>query len=588
VPPIRKLLIANRGEIAVRIARACRELGIRSVAVYSEADRDALHAEFADEAYLLGEAAPAASYLNIDRILECAAKAGADAVHPGYGFLAENGRFAAAVGSAGMVWVGPPADAIRSMGDKVEARRRAAAAGVPSVPGSDGPIDHPDAIEAFAGEHGWPVAIKATHGGGGRGFRVVRVAAEAAESFERAARESGQAFGSSELYLERYLDEPRHVEVQVLGDAHGTVLHLGERDCSLQRRHQKLVEESPSPLVDAGLRSRMGEAAVAVARAAGYRSAGTVEFLLERTDAGPCFWFLEMNTRLQVEHGVTEVTTGIDLVKAMIRVAEGEPLGLAQEDVEQRGHAIEYRINAEDATAGFLPSPGTITGYREPSGPGVRMDSGIAAGTEIPQAYDSLVAKLICWGVDREEAVARSVRALHELRIDGVRTTIPFHQWLVRQDWFRASRFSTSTVERLDLSGLPAPEPPPALPGGGAEGGGRSRSFAVELDGKRFRVRVGDESADRRKPRPPELGTGAGLGGAGETLAAPMQGTIVKTLVGQGATVKAGDGIAVLEAMKMENLILCHRDGVVGEILVKGGDTVQIGTPIAVIRPTSS
>jgi acetyl-CoA/propionyl-CoA carboxylase biotin carboxyl carrier protein len=586
VPPIRKLLIANRGEIAVRIARACRELGIRSVAVYSEADRDALHVAFADEAFLLGEASPAASYLNIDRILDTAAKAGADAVHPGYGFLAENARFAELVEAAGLTWVGPPADAVRSMGDKVQARRTAAAAGVPSVPGSPGPISHPDAIAAFAAEHGWPVAIKAAHGGGGRGFRVVRAAEDAAEGFERAARESGAAFGSSELYLERYLAEPRHVEVQVLADAHGNIVHLGERDCSLQRRHQKLVEESPSPLVDAGLRERMGAAAVAVARAAGYRSAGTVEFLLEQTDAGPRFWFLEMNTRLQVEHPVTEVTTGIDLVKAMIRVAEGQPLGFAQDDVEQRGHAIECRINAEDAAAGFLPSPGRIVGYREPGGPGVRVDSGVTEGSEIPQAYDSLVAKLVCWGADRDEAIARSLRALDEMRIGGVRTTIPFHRWALDQAWFRESRFSTSTVEQLDLSHIPAADdeaaPTRAV---GSDDGARSRSFAVEIEGKRFRVRLADEAGRPRKPPPPDLGHSGALGGAGETLAAPMQGTIVKTLVAEGAEVSAGDGIAVLEAMKMENQILCHRDGVVKEILVKAGDAVQIGTPIAVIGP---
>jgi acetyl-CoA/propionyl-CoA carboxylase biotin carboxyl carrier protein len=582
MPPIRKLLIANRSEIAVRIARACRELGVRSVAVYSEADRGALHVEFADEAYLLGEAAPAASYLNIDRILEVAAKAGADAVHPGYGFLAENARFAEAVEEAGFTWVGPPADAVRSMGDKVEARRRAAAAGVPSVPGSDAPINGPDAIEAFASDHGWPVAIKAAHGGGGRGFRVVRQAAEAAESFERAARESGAAFGSSDLYLERYLAAPRHVEVQILADAHGAVVHLGERDCSLQRRHQKLVEESPSPLVDDGLRGRMGAAAVAVGRAAGYRSAGTVEFLLEQTDAGPCFWFLEMNTRLQVEHGVTESTTGIDLVKAMIRIAEGHPLGFGQDDVTQRGHAIECRINAEDAAAGFLPSPGTITGYREPGGPGVRVDSGVAAGSEVPQAYDSLVAKLVCWGTDRDEAVARARRALDELRIDGVETTIPFHRWVLAQDWFRASRFSTSTVEQLDLAGIPArDEAPPAAPGTGA--GALSRSFAVEVEGKRFRVRLADRSG-RRKPRPPEVGAGGGLAGAGETLTAPMQGTIVKTLVSVGDAVESGQAVLVLEAMKMENHINAEQSGTVAEIRVAAGDQVGTGDVLIVIE----
>jgi acetyl-CoA/propionyl-CoA carboxylase biotin carboxyl carrier protein len=587
MPTIRKLLVANRGEIAVRIARGCRDLGIRSVAVYSEADREALHLEYADEAYLLGEASPAASYLNIDRIIDAARKSGADAVHPGYGFLAENARFAHAVESAGLTWVGPSPEAIRMMGDKVEARRTAAAAGVPSVPGSPGPIASHDAIAVFAADHGWPVAIKAAHGGGGRGFRVVREAGEAAESFERAARESGAAFGSSELYLERYLAEPRHVEVQVLADAHGTIVHLGERDCSLQRRHQKLIEESPSPLVGADLRARMGAAAVAVARAADYRSAGTVEFLLEQTDAGPRFWFLEMNTRLQVEHPVTELVMGIDLVKAMIRVAEGEPLAFSQDDVEGRGHAIEFRINAEDATAGFLPAPGTVTSYREPSGPGVRTDSGVAAGSEIPQAYDSLVAKLVCWGADRDEAIARSLRALGEMRIGGIRTTIPFHRWVLGTDWFRDSRFSTSTVERLDLSSLPAEQDAaPVRLERGADGPARSRTFAVEIEGQRFQVRLADDgSGARRKPRPPELGGGGALGGAGEKLIAPMQGTIVKTLVAAGAEVAAGDGIAVLEAMKMENLIPCHRDGVVKEVLVQAGDTVQIGTPIAVIGP---
>ncbi|MGH2812888.1 MAG: acetyl-CoA carboxylase biotin carboxylase subunit [Actinomycetota bacterium] len=581
---MRKLLVANRGEIAIRIFRSCREIDVSTVAVYSEIDRDALHVSYADESYLLGETAPAASYLNIGKILEVAKRSGADAVHPGYGFLAENPRFAEAVTDAGLIWVGPPAHAIAVMGDKTAARRTATEAGVESVPGTPEPISGPEEIEGFASQHGWPVALKAAHGGGGRGFRVVRDAGEAAQSFEGAAREAQTAFGSPEMYLERYLEHPRHVEVQILGDQHGNLIHLGERDCSLQRRHQKLVEESPSPAVDETLRERMGAAAVKVAAAAGYRSAGTVEFLLELTDSGPRFWFLEVNTRLQVEHPVTEMVTGLDLVKQMIRLAEGEPLGFAQEDVAFRGHAIECRINAENPAKSFLPSPGVIAGYREPAGPGVRVDSGVVAGSEIPQAYDSLFGKLICQGEDREEAIRRTLRALDEFSIEGLRTTLPFHRLALGSDWFREGRFDTKTVENdLDLKSLDVPGPVRA----GREAS-QERVTTVELDGKRFEARFA-EKADREqvrlKPAPPSLAPRAAQAGMGETISAPMQGTIVKTLVKEGDPVKAGDGIVVLEAMKMENLIVCHRDGLVKELKVKSGDSVSMAALLAVIGP---
>ena len=577
-----KILVANRGEIAIRIFRACRDLGIKSVAIYSEIDRDALHNSFADEAYFVGETAPALSYLNIGKILEIAKRSGADAVHPGYGFLAENPRFATAVEEAGLTWIGPPPSAIESMGDKVSARKAAASQNVESVPGTLEPISDPKMIEEFANQYGWPVALKAAHGGGGRGFRVVRSADESAAAFEGAGREAQLAFGNPELYLERYLEEPRHVEVQVLGDQHGNIVHLGERDCSLQRRHQKLIEESPSPAVDAQLREEMGAAAVKVAKAAGYFSAGTVEFLLETTDAGPRFWFLEMNTRLQVEHPVTELVTGLDLAKQMILIASGEPLSFKQEDVELRGHAIEMRINAENPARNFMPSPGTIANYSEPAGPGVRVDSGVVAGSQIPQTYDSLIAKLICYGADRQEAISRGLRALDEFKIEGLRSTIPFHRFALESDWFASGNFSTKTVENdLDLKGLAdevakRSDPPKTS----------ARKLTVELDGKRFEVLVSEKAdGSRSKPKPPDLTKSSRGAGSGETLTAPMQGTIIKTLVEQGASVKAGDNIIVLEAMKMENLIQCHRDGVVKELKVKQGETVPAGAALAVIEP---
>lgn len=583
MPKIKKILVANRGEIAIRIFRACKDMGIKSVAIYSEIDREALHVGYADEAYYVGETSPALSYLNVENILDVAKRAKADAVHPGYGFLAENPGFAAAVQEAGLIWIGPPPEAIRIMGDKVSARKAAAKAGVMSVPGSPEPIKSPREIEKFARKHGWPVALKAAHGGGGRGFRVVRSADESAAAFEGAGREAQLAFGNAALYLERYLEEPRHVEVQIIGDSKGNVIHLGERDCSLQRRHQKLIEESPSPAVDAALRAEMGAAAVKVAKSSGYFSAGTVEFLLEQTDEGPRYWFLEMNTRLQVEHPVTELVTGIDLAKLMILVAQGAKLGLKQDDIEVRGHAIEFRINAENPAKNFMPSPGTISEYREPTGPGVRVDSGVIAGSSIPQSYDSLIAKLICYGADRDEAISRGLRALDEFQIAGLKTTIAFHKCALESDWFRKGDFSTKTVENdLDLKGLIVDD--------GAASRNKSsvrRELTVEVDGKRFEVKV-DEELDpakvRTKPSPPDMSRTAAGGSAAEKLTAPMQGTIVKTLVAEGATVKSGEAIVVLEAMKMENQILCTRAGVLTSLKVKAGDTVAAGAELALIE----
>ena len=580
MPTIARLLVANRGEIAVRIFRACRELGITGLAIYSEIDRDAYHLAFADEAYYVGDTPPSQSYLNIDNIIDAARQARADAVHPGYGFLAENPAFAQAVLDAGLIWVGPPPEAVRAMGDKVAARKVAAAAGVATVPGTQEPAAGPEAILDFAAKHGWPVAVKAIHGGGGRGFRVVRNEAEAPTAFESAGREAGLAFGNRDLYLERYLDQPRHVEIQVLGDTHGNVVHLAERECSLQRRHQKLIEECPSPVVGEETRAAMGAAAVKLCTTAGYYSAGTAEFLLEHTNAGPRFWFLELNTRLQVEHPVTELVTGLDLVKEMIWVAEGRPLAFTQDQVTLRGHAIECRINVEDPARNFMPSPGLITEYREPAGPGIRVDAGAGAATRVPETYDSLIAKLICYGSSRDEAIQRMRRALDEYRIEGVATTLPFHRLCASADWFREARFSTSTVEQsMDLSTLP---PGPA----GQPGDARARDVTVELSGKRFEVRLWERAgAHRAKPHLPGPGNRAGHAGVGETITAPMQGTILRTLVAEGATVAVGDPVLVLEAMKMENVIVAHRDGILKSLKVAAGESVQLGAALAEIGP---
>jgi acetyl-CoA/propionyl-CoA carboxylase biotin carboxyl carrier protein len=598
-----KVLVANRGEIAVRVLRALRELGVRSVAVYSEADRDALHVRHADEAYLIGEAAPAASYLNIERILEAAERSGAEAIHPGYGFLAENADFARAVAKAGLVFIGPPPEAIERMGDKVAARQAAVEAGAPVVPGTLEPVSSADEVRTFAAEHGFPIAIKASFGGGGRGFKVVRSEQELEDALASAQRESKLAFGRDEVYLERYLEGARHIEAQILADQHGTVLFLGERDCTLQRRHQKLVEESPSPAVSEEVRRRLGEASVAIARQVGYVNAGTIETLLERDLEH--FYFMEMNTRLQVEHPVTELCYGIDLVQWQVRIAAGERLPFSQGDLRPRGHAIECRINAEDPARRFFPSPGRIGAYREPSGPGVRVDSGFGPDTEIPRAYDSLIAKLVVWAEDRDAARRRMVRALDEYVIEGIRTTIPFHRMIMEHPRFAAGDVSTTFVEQeLDLSGLKAAASAPARaadPAAQAE----ERILTVEVDGKRFEVAVrglgglGSRSAGAARPtgapararptRPaPPAAEQRSAGPAGahvkETVRAPMQGTVVKTAVRPGQAVKAGDLLLVLEAMKMENHITAPRDGTVTEISVQPGQNVETGAPLAVIE----
>jgi len=586
-----KVLIANRGEIAVRVERTCRELGVRSVAVYSELDRDALHVRLADEAYPLGGQSAAESYLNTEAILDAVRRSGADAVHPGYGFFSENADFARAVAGSGATFVGPPPEAIEIMGDKISSRRAAQAAGVASVPGHTEPVTEPEEVTAFGEEFGWPVAIKAAFGGGGRGMKVVAAPGEVAEAMASAQREAQSYFGRPEIYLEKYLSWPRHVEMQVFADHHGNALWLGERDCSCQRRHQKLVEESPAPDFAPEVRRAMGEAAVRAAVACGYVNAGTVEFLYQDGE----FYFLEMNTRLQVEHPVTELVTGLDLVEWQLRVACGEPLGISQEDLEMRGHAIEVRINAEDPSGGrFSPSPGTITLLKPPGGPGVRLDSSYEAGDTVSQFYDNLVAKLVVWGHDREAARKRMLRALGEMEISGVATTVPAHVAILEHPDFIDARHSTNWVEeRLDLSAI-APVPPDGTTSAGqdsAEAGEPKvlRQVTAEVDGRRYEVKlwvpdVGAmvPAAGRAGPRPskPRAAT-AGTGSANVTV--PMQGTIVKVLVSPGDEIEVGQSICVLEAMKMENAITAEKAGTVKEIRVSAGDSVGPGDIVAVI-----
>jgi acetyl-CoA/propionyl-CoA carboxylase biotin carboxyl carrier protein len=580
--PTPRVLIANRGEIAVRIARTCRELGMPPVAVYSDADRDALHVQVADAAYRLGPPPAAESYLKVEAILDAARRAKATFVHPGYGFLAENADFARAVTDAGLTFVGPPAEAIEIMGDKVAARRAADAAGVPVVPGTREPVSVEEAAKAAA-DIGFPLAVKAAFGGGGKGMRVVGSEDGLAEALERAAREAGAYFGRPEVYLERYLERAHHVEAQVLADAHGNLSFLGERDCSLQRRYQKLVEETPSPVVDADLRRRIGEAALALTKEAGYRNAGTVEFIVD-DDGG--FYFLEMNTRLQVEHPVTEMVTGIDLVALQLQVALGERVEV---DPEPRGHAIECRLNAEDPYQDFLPGPGRIEQYRPPGGPFVRVDSGFTAGTEIPRDYDSMFAKLIVWGPDRETARRRMLRSLAEFRIEGVPTTIPFHRWVLETPEFREGRHTTRFVEEaLERGELPRIEEPPAEPKAEPAPGGDGRpplpvTVVVEVDGRRIPVRIHDEARRTAPASPVEHGRHGGSH-AGDVITSPMQGTILQVLVEVGQEIEAGQAVCILEAMKMENHVAASRDGTIAELPISAGQVVELGQVIAVIE----
>ncbi|MDP9068633.1 MAG: acetyl-CoA carboxylase biotin carboxylase subunit [Actinomycetota bacterium] len=578
----KKLLVANRGEIAVRVIRGCRDLDIETVAVYSDLDADAVHTRLADEAYNVGPGPANQSYLVVANILEAARRSGAEAVHPGYGFLAENAGFAQAVIDAGLVWVGPSPEVIEGMGEKTSARRAATEAGVATVPGTAEPVTSAAEVMDFVSQYGLPLAIKASAGGGGKGFRVVKEANEVEDALAGAAREAEAYFSNAEVYLERYLERPRHIEVQVMGAATGEIISFPERDCSLQRRHQKLVEESPSPALDNGVREAIMAAAAKVSKQVGYRNAGTCEFLLDSD--GKTFYFLEMNTRLQVEHPVTELVTGIDLVKSQLVVAAGEALDYGQADIQLKGHAIECRVNAENAAKNFMPAPGRIGAYREPAGPGVRVDSGTEGNSEIPQAYDPLVSKVISYGADREEARRRMLRALSEYEVQGIKTTIPFHRLMLSDERFVSGDYHTGTVEReMDLSVLKEQvEPKPKV----GEPTVASRELAVEVDGKRFAVRIREhleETIRPKKPRPPERAASLG-GGGSEELIAPMQGTIVKVLVDKGSSVKPGDAICVLEAMKMENSILAHTEGTVEELKVAAGQPVETGATIAIIR----
>jgi acetyl-CoA/propionyl-CoA/long-chain acyl-CoA carboxylase, biotin carboxylase, biotin carboxyl carrier protein len=589
-----RILVANRGEIAIRVFRTLRELGIATVAVYSEADRGALHVAVADDAHVLGPGPASESYLHGDRIVEAALRSGAQAVHPGYGFLAENATFAQQVLDAGLVWIGPPPDAIAAMGSKVAARARMREAGIPVVPGSVEPVDRVEGALGIADEIGYPVAIKASAGGGGKGLKIARSADELPRAFESARREGEAYFADATVYVERYLDDPRHVEVQVLADDDGTVVHLGERDCTIQRRHQKLVEETPSPAVTPELRERIGRIAVDAARAVGYRSAGTIEGLLT---ADGSYYFLEMNTRLQVEHTVTEAVTGIDLVREQVRVAAGEPLSFAQEDVVFRGHAIECRINAEDAAHGFLPSPGRITAYREPGGIGVRVDSGFRAGDEISDLYDPLVAKLVVHDTTRELARRRMLRALEEFVIAGPTTLVGFHRALLDTKCFVAGGTCHGVVESDELAQR-AQEfdeefahraTKVATESDGARwssrSGSRARVIAVELDGRRHELRLQEpeppwaEVARRHKDR------SRGLAGAGsDAVLSPMQGVVLQVAVADGDRVEVGALICVVEAMKMENEITAHRAGVVTGLDVAPGEQLAHGQVICLLE----
>jgi acetyl-CoA/propionyl-CoA carboxylase biotin carboxyl carrier protein len=572
-----RILIANRGEIAVRIIRTVRELGYHSIAIYSDADRDALHVDMADQAFRIGPPLPADSYLSIGAVLDAAHKARATAIHPGYGFLSERAHFARAVQEAGYTFIGPPPEAIEMMGDKAAARQAADRVGVPIVPGTPEPVTLGDA-PAEADRIGFPVLVKAAFGGGGRGIHVVRKREELESALARAAREAEAYFGRPEVFLERYLDRAHHVEAQVIADVHGNVFFLGERDCSVQRRRQKLIEETPSPVVDADLRQRIGEAAMALSKEAGYVNAGTVEGIVD--DDGS-YYFLEMNTRLQVEHTVTEMVTGLDIVALQIRVALGDKLDLS--DVRPRGHAIQCRINAEDPTRNFLPGPGRVTSYREPSGPFVRVDSFVRAGREIPADYDSMFAKLVVSAETRPRAIARMLRALDEYRVEGVPTTIPLHRWILQTRAFHKSTHTTTWLEKAlrDVE-LEVPADGQAPPPGEAKAPVPAE-LLLEVDGQRVEVRIFDQRRESA-PRPPSRQAAHHGASVHSVVASPMQGTILRILVEPGQEIQAGDVLCILEAMKMENAIPAPREGTVSELPIRAGQVVQAGDTLAIIE----
>jgi acetyl-CoA/propionyl-CoA carboxylase biotin carboxyl carrier protein len=592
--PFTKVLVANRGEIAVRIFRTLRELGIGTVAVYSEPDRAGLHVAVADEAYLIGPGPAAESYLRGDRIIAAARRAGAAAIHPGYGFLAENGAFARSVEDSGLVWIGPPPMAIEAMGSKIAARARMREAGVPIVPGTTEAAASEGDVIAVAEEIGYPIALKASAGGGGKGFKIARSADDVPKAYDAARREGEAYFADGAVYVERYLDDPRHVEVQILADGHGNVIHLGERDCTIQRRHQKLVEETPSPAVGRELRERIGRIAIDAARAADYRSAGTVEGLLAPDGA---YYFLEMNTRVQVEHTVTEAVTGIDIVREQVLIAAGEPLSFTQDEVTLHGHAIECRVNAEDVTRGFLPAPGRITSYREPGGIGVRVDSGVRVGDEVSGLYDPLIAKVVVHDVDRERARSRMLRALEEFVIEGPVTLIGFHRALLGHPCFVEGGTCRGVVESEELAEqaqqlsqeLSHRTTRVAAESDGAGATTREHLVAVELDGRRHEIRIHTpeppwaELARRHKDRRKGL-----TGDATGAVESPMQGIVLSVGVSEGDDVEAGHVICIVEAMKMENEIVAHRDGVVTRLSVAPGQQVSHGQLICVVQPPTT
>ncbi|MDP9862869.1 acetyl/propionyl/methylcrotonyl-CoA carboxylase subunit alpha [Streptosporangium brasiliense] len=585
---MQKVLIANRGEIAVRIARACKDAGLASVAVYADQDLDALHVRLADEAHALTGTTPADTYLDIPKLLAVATATGADAVHPGYGFLAENATFAQAVLDAGLTWIGPPPAAITALGDKVAARHIAHRVGAPLTPGTPDPVTGTEQVLAFAAEHGLPIAIKAAYGGGGRGLKVARTLDEIPDAYDSAVREATAAFGRGECFVERYLDRPRHVETQCLADAHGNVVVVSTRDCSLQRRHQKLLEEAPAPFLTPAQREQLYTASKAILREAGYIGAGTCEFLIGHDGTVS---FLEVNTRLQVEHPVTEEVTGIDLVAEMFRIADGQPLGY--DDPAPRGHSIEFRINAEDPGRGFLPAPGTLTALRAPAGPGVRLDAGYEAGMTVPAAFDSLIAKLVVTGADRAQALRRARRALAEFTIEGMPTVLDFHRAVLTEPAFTAEPFAVHTrwIETEFVNTLP-PYPTTAADAAAAEAAGRER-ITVEVGGKRLEVvlpagfgAAGARPAAARPPRRAATAAGRRAAAGGDGLISPMQGTIVKVVAADGDVVAAGDVIVVLEAMKMEQPLTAHRAGTVTGLRAGVGESVTAGATVCDIKDT--